>query len=328
MTTTWKYPEGFEHETRTVEVATPDDTRLGPLAQLAGTWTSGPTGWNMIALPFAPSEGQPLNYRLLLNQYTEKLVFSVVDGPVPNRGIDLSQAQTDQFIVTLDYEQSIEQVAVTDRPESTVAGAPGAAIHHEPGLFLNMTNEIPDGFDIARLATIPHGDAALALGTSRRFDGPPRIPRVNGLPIGTGTNTAIGYLEPYTFFHTAPFNGTVDPAQVPGFPGFDPTEPHHLLEFALGFSDVVRTTELALDTTNDTGGIRNIPFVVRHANAASMKSTFWIEELQGGGLQLQYLQVVMLDFFPRFDGQPGLIGWPHVSINTLTKQSDAPEPIV
>ena len=40
------------------------------------------------------------------------------------------------------------------------------AIHHEPGLFLNMLNRIPDGSDIARLATIPHGDAALALGKS------------------------------------------------------------------------------------------------------------------------------------------------------------------
>jgi hypothetical protein len=31
---------------------------------------------------------------------------------------------------------------------------------------------------------------------------------------------------------------------------------------------------------------------------------------------------VMLDFFPRRDGLPGRIGWPHVSINTLTKVSD------
>ena len=30
----------------------------------------------------------------------------------------------------------------------------------------------------------------------------------------------------------------------------------------------------------------------------------------------------MLDFFPRRDGLPGRIGWPHVSINTLTKVSD------
>ena len=32
----------------------------------------------------------------------------------------------------------------------------------------------------------------------------------------------------------------------------------------------------------------------------------------------------MLDFFGRRDGQPGRIGWPHVSINTLQKVTDAP----
>jgi hypothetical protein len=41
-------------------------------------------------------------------------------------------------------------------------------------------------------------------------------------------------------------------------------------------------------------------------------------------LRLQYLQIVMLDFFPRRDGLPGRIGWPHVSINTLTKVSEEP----
>jgi hypothetical protein len=36
---------------------------------------------------------------------------------------------------------------------------------------------------------------------------------------------------------------------------------------------------LTVDTTIDTGGIHNIPFVVKQANAATMKSTFWIREL-------------------------------------------------
>ena len=86
------------------------------------------------------------------------------------------------------------------------------------------------------------------------------------------------------------------------------------------------TTVLDLDTTHPTGGIKNIPFVVKQADAASMRSTFWIHELAPvDGIvvhQMQYLQVVMLDFFPRRDGLPGRISWPHVSINTLTKVSD------
>jgi hypothetical protein len=64
--------------------------------------------------------------------------------------------------------------------------------------------------------------------------------------------------------------------------------------------------------------------VVTHANAASMKSTFWIHELTDRSRRLQYLQIVLLDFFPRRDGLPGRISWPHVSINTLTKASSVP----
>ena len=83
-----------------------------------------------------------------------------------------------------------------------------------------------------------------------------------------------------------------------------------------------------VDTAVETGGIVNIPFIVKQANAADMKSTFWIQELaeqdDSGNpkLRLQYLQIVLLDFFERRDGLPGLIRWPHVSINTMEKVAD------
>ena len=67
---------------------------------------------------------------------------------------------------------------------------------------------------------------------------------------------------------------------------------------------------------------------MRQANASEMKSTFWIQEVRKEdgttALRLQYVQVVQLDFFGRFDGGPGRIKWPHVSINTMTKVSDTP----
>jgi hypothetical protein len=90
----------------------------------------------------------------------------------------------------------------------------------------------------------------------------------------------------------------------------------------------VKTTKLEVNTTTETGGISNIPFIVKQANAAEMKSTFWIQELDekdkcgNPRLILQYLQVILLDFFPRRDGQPGLIRWPHVSINTMEKMEE------
>jgi len=313
-----------------------NDPNLGPLRLLPGMWKSQGRGWNMIALPFATAPS-PLDYRLLLNQYDEQLEFTFVDDNVPNRGVDKSTptVQTDQFVVTVDYQQTIQQVAAVDFPDSKgLAGPGGLAIHHEPGLWLHMKNQITDGLDLARLATIPHGDSVLALGQSSEHSGSSGIPHINSLPEGV-TQDLDGnpYLRPYKHFHDRPFKGTVTAA---GFPGFDPTRTHVLLELANAGAKIVKTTTLAVDSTIPTGGIANIPFVVRKANAASMKSIFWIQELadkDANGdpkLRLQYLQVVLLDFFPRRDGFPGccpgLILWPHVSINTLDKQVDVKGP--
>lgn len=317
--------------TRQVQQALTGDPDLGPFALLPGTWANRPglpgRGWNLIALPFAQPAGSTFrpNYRLLLNQYDEVLNFTLVDKAVPNRGIGPVGGvvvDTDQTVVTLDYEQGIRQIKADDFPRSGLAGAPDLAIHHEPGLFLAMLDQI-EGPDIARLATIPHGDAALALGTATAAEGVPEIPTVNALPIGVDQDVdGSPYLLPYKHFRDAPFEGL-----------FDPTDPTALLTAANQDPAITihRTTKLEFDTTVATGGIHNIPFIVSQANASEMKSTFWIQEITdasgAAGLRLQYVQVVQLDFFPRSDGGPGRITWPHVSINTLEKQSDvAPAP--
>ncbi len=313
---------------RTVTVATPRDTSLGPLSLLPGTWRNVPNlvgrGWNMIALPFAtPSDSEfPFNYRLLMNQYNEELKFTLVDKAVPNRGIERTDAgsvETDQFVVTLDYEQVIHQIVAEDAPKSGLEGAAGAAIHHEPGLWLHMLNQTEDGPDIARLASIPHGDTVLALGRARDMDGPPVIPDISGLPIGVSQDIENSrYLGPYRAFHgDNKFRGL-----------FDPVTPNDLLKAANAGVNIVHTTELHVDTDIPTGGVVNIPFIVKQANATSMHSTFWIQELEeldetgNPKLRLQYSQTVFLDFFPRTDGVEGLIRWPHISINTLEKVSD------
>ena len=105
----------------------------------------------------------------------------------------------------------------------------------------------------------------------------------------------------------------------------DPVHPHTVLKKANAGVEIVTTIELVVDTTTSSGGISNVPFVKKQADVSQMKSTFWIQELaekddQGRPkMRLQYLQVVMLDFFPRLDGVPGLMGWPHVSVNTLAR---------
>jgi len=324
----------------------PPPPDLGPLEQLVGVWIGRGTGWNMIALPFhkAPSPPAGFKFRVLMNQYDEELRFTFVDDDVPNRGlVRPGERDCDQFVVTLDYQQKIVQVAAEDRPHSNLAGAPGLPIHHEPGLWLYEKNrrtkddQIVDDqvseveLDVARLASIPHGNSVLALGKSASHHGMPPIPPVSGLPSGRFEDVMTPdydfksdpYLEPYRHYINNPFMGNVT---APGFPGFSPADMNEILRFANQGVNVVRTTTLTVDTERKSGGIRNVPFSVREAEPVSMKSTFWIQELaekdEAGKpkLRLQYSQVVMLHFFhPREDEFPGRAVWPHISIATLEK---------
>lgn len=322
----------FQSRYRSVEIARQGDDDLGPLKLLPGVWKNGDStkgrGWNMIALPFATEPDSRLNYRLLVNQYEETLQFTTVDKAVPNRGISRPNPatgnpteNTDQLVVTLDYQQSIAQLAAEDRPDSGKAGPADLAIHHEPGLFLHMTNFTTSDLDVARLGTVPHGDSLLGLGQAEVINGPPTIPDVDGLPEGATKDLNSGYLSPYKHYHDNPFKGVIT---APGFPGFDPVHPQLLLQGGIP-GNVNRTTVLPFNTTLEDAGIVNIPFIVKQANAAVMDSIFWIMELDEPGvgsepkLIMMYLQNVGLDFFPRFDGLPGLIRWPHVSINVMEK---------
>lgn len=312
-----------------------DETNLGPLAGLPGRWTSNGSGWNLIALPFDK------RFRVLVNQYDETLDFTRVGGPVPNRGLD-----GDIDLVTLDYNQEIIQVAAKDLPESGKAGGTDLPIHHEPGLWLaraagaeseqkvEQTAAAPVGSAVARLSTIPHGNAVLAHGFSRFYNDEPQIPGkdiVSGRPVSdTG---AFGYFEgTYDQFREKPFKGTFE--NDPDFPGFSPDYPADLLRFAnenLGDRTIVRTVELFVDTQIDAGGVLNIPFVVQQADTTRMRAWFWIQTLDGDAApsRLQYLQVVDLDFLPRGLKQGGGLGgritWPHISINTLVKETSAEE---
>jgi hypothetical protein len=300
---------------RTITVADPGDPDLGPLRHLPGTWIGKAKGFNMIALPHDNDDLS--QYRLLLNQYDEHLTFSLVDKAVPNRGLDDAESnQSDQLVVALNYEQVVHQVAAVDRPETDLAGPAGKAIHHEVGLFLHTLNEVSDGLNIARLATIPHGDTALMLGfaVDRENELPSLQGGFRGLPLGVDAEDKLDffYFEPYKHFHENPFMG------------FDPVNPVDLLWDSLP-ALAPRSTVLDFDTTGTPAAVQNTPFIVRRNNAVSMSSRFWIHQFDDGRLILQYQQVVMMEFRPRGDRLPGRIQWPHVSINTLEKVSDTPQ---
>src|ERR1700678_200519 len=138
-----------------VRLATPNEevlTSLGLLAELAGTWHG--KGFNLIARP--DKEGNAPLF-LELNQTSETLRFDPIATSIPNRG----NSQDDIELFGLTYLQKISD-AVT-----------GGALHIEPGIWVTQqaTTAPPEtpaaGSQIvARMGTIPHGNALLAQGSA------------------------------------------------------------------------------------------------------------------------------------------------------------------
>ena len=94
------------------------------------------------------------------------------------------------------------------------------------------------------------------------------------------------------------------------------------IQGALPGAVIKETTTFSVDSAV-SGKIENIPFIICQADATRVAATFWIQKVEVGGqirFVLQYAQRVLLEFFPRGDGKPGLIQWPHISINTMIRQ--------
>jgi hypothetical protein len=236
---------------RTITPATPGDLALGDLTQMPGTWANTDNlvghGWNMIALPYKEpgrvvnpnTPDQKSEFRLLLNQFNETLAFSTVDKGVPNRGAAFAQVfDRDQHLAALQYIQHIVQIAAVDSPQTAdTADTPkgSAGIHHEPGLFLHLFSQTDGGPDIARLATIPHGTAVLALGSGAVVNGPPIFDHIGDfspLPLGVDADVDHNpYLAPYKHFKDNPFKNL-----------FNPTDPLALLKAAVHGVNIKTTT--------------------------------------------------------------------------------------
>ncbi|NET60263.1 MAG: hypothetical protein F6K47_30210, partial [Symploca sp. SIO2E6] len=213
---------------------------------------------------------------------------------VPNRGFP-----EDTFVVGLHYEQKVSD-ANTFQP-----------LHIENGMFLLLDKEAGT---VARLSSIPHGNSILAIGGSVEINGHFDIEPVDGFPILAHPEEASRYFEPYR--------------TVQGIEPFDPANPNQILQDKIDRQDLGKTVVLFDLSTENQGGISNIPFIEKNADATSFTSTFWIEEVQGHGkgndfLQLQYSQTTDLDFIK--DSTAGslptpLIVWPHIDVATLVKQ--------
>jgi hypothetical protein len=290
---------------------------LGALGALEGTWKGH--GFNAIWRPHNP----PSQDRFLeLNMTDETLVFTKINGPIPNRGL----AMHDINMFGLTYMQQISESST------------GAGLHIEPGIWANVpqTNDPNVPPSVVRMASIPHGTVVLAQGVAEVHPGGPQnIPDNNILPFFFGspppangdfnsvsqTFTELKLSTPTTFRFVAP---GVTQAIV--------KNPNSVLQTALATSlqgtSMKSRTFLNVSTTHNIvkagGGTANTAFLASSGNppggnarASQVNATFWIETIAGTGgqpdkHQLQYTQLVMLDF----NG----IHWPHVTVGTLVKQ--------
>lgn len=279
---------------------------LGLLSSFAGTWVG--TGFNLIARPDKQHGGI---FFLTLNATIETLELTPIGGSVPNRGSE----QGDIFLHGLTYLQRVSDAATH------------AALHVEPGFWMHVppTTAPSQGETYVRQSTIPHGDSLIAQSLFfERASGGPILKPVDTTPFSIEDGVAIPGLNQVPNPPLKAPLGYLDPYLNPELPAALPAgleaaavvrNPVLLLEAAIRGQTITETVVIGVSSAQ-SGGIVNIPFVVKNANAVQLDSIFWIETVstgdQGSFQQLQYVQRVILDF----DG----IHWPHFSVATLVKQ--------
>jgi hypothetical protein len=154
---------------------------LGYLRELSGTWEG--EGFSLIARPNFRDQA---NLYLQINQTRETLVITPIGSAIPNRGF----GQGDIELFGLSYLQKIHDHYT------------GSALHLEPGLWITQPPTMyplqyppPNGRIIARMASIPHGSAVLAQGSTTSFSGAPTLP----------TKTQIYNGSVFHSFNSTPF---------------------------------------------------------------------------------------------------------------------------
>ena len=290
---------------------------LGALAQLvgggaAGTWEG--EGFNTIWRPHTLA-GSGQDRFLELNITNEKLVFTRINGAIPNRGLLMH----DINMHGITYMQQIAEAAT------------GAGLHIEPGIWANVppTTHPAEPSTVVRMASIPHGTVILAQGTGETITGGPHIGDNNIIPFPIGStppansdfNAAEATFTELNLATTTPFRHA-----SPGVTEAMVRNPNSILQAAIAGQTITSTVVLSISTKHTPiggGGVANTAFLQAvpdppggNAQAVEVDAIFWIETVAGAGgqpdtHQLQYSQLVQLDF----NG----LRWPHVTVATLRR---------
>lgn len=297
------------------------EDNLGPLKGLVGEWESvtlpagdsggsgqtTPSGWNVISVP----GGSGFVFEVI--PYVESLKFSTVGVQAGNRGPVFDGKEADQTIYGLFYEQQITSLCDSDFCHRRRLGK-DTVIHAETGMFLYI-KDFSGGYSIARLSTIPHGNAVLAMGTSDK-------------KLTPGTDFFYEISAAATNLDGSPIQILGYNDQIIGerqFSAFPQATPNAFLKSTLqtivgqGVLESMTTLKMSTTTPNASGGILNIPFIQKNATAASMDATFWLQAISGGAETelLQYSQTINLAFPAVGTATP--LNWPHITVSTLKR---------
>jgi hypothetical protein len=277
---------------------------LGLLNSFIGTWNSptgsDATGYNVMPLPQVEApNGQ--GYITKNFPYFEEITFSPIAGGAPNRRGQITQSSGVLF-----YEQRVYIANNTD-PNGTQP-IQNTLIHAENGTWLYHTlqNQIEGAFgprfvpglnplpvqnpatQYNKQVSVPHGNSILMVG-GLGISG-------KGMPVFPVTDRSL-----------PPFTGStvIDPVSV-------------LKTQLTGLANkgITVTSYMSISVSTDPavgGGVSNINFENANSKVVSMDTTWYLETLSNGVLQLQYVQNIVLEFL--INGIP--VQFSHIDANTL-----------
>ena len=199
-----------------------------------------------------------------------------------------------------------------------------------------MKKQLIDGFDIARLGTIPHGNAVNAIGKlgDRRRTAPDRRPGrlPRGRHRGHRRRRRRGEQRPERE-PARPLPLPVPPLRRQPVPRA--VQPGQRQRAVAGRASGQRRQDDDPRLQHRGGRGRHRQHPLHRAPGRRVADA--LDVLADGArragtgrpggphLVLAYSQFINLEFFPRFDGKPGLIRWPHISINMMEKVSGPPD---
>ncbi|MWB93281.1 hypothetical protein GON26_02825 [Flavobacterium sp. GA093] len=277
------------------------NANLGLLNNFIGTWNSptgaDATGYNVMPLPQADT---PNGYITKNFPYFEEISFAAIAGGAPNREGQYTQASSVLF-----YEQ---RVYIADNADPNGAQPiQNTLIHAENGTWLYhviqnqvegpygpgtvpVTNPIP----VQNAATQYNKQISVPHGVSVLMTGGPVVTGTGNPVFPTADRTKLPFTDPTIIDPSTYLTQQLDTLKANGV-------------------TVTSYSSITVSTTNEGGAVSNINFENSFGKVLSMNTTWYVETLSNGKVQLQYIQNIVLQFL--INGLPTQFS--HIDANTL-----------